>query len=102
MVRAFVGGDSDHNGDPKDYNGHGTHVAGIIAAQGNNNLGVIGVAPNVQIMAVTSAQYTGALTSTDISEGYSLRLQPRRRHYQYVLWRWREVHAARRGACHSV
>ena len=32
--------------DPMDDNGHGTHVAGTIAAVGNNNLGVIGVAPN--------------------------------------------------------
>jgi subtilisin family serine protease len=32
--------------------GHGTHVAGIIAADRNNNLGVKGVAENVKIMAI--------------------------------------------------
>ena len=31
---------------------HGTHVAGIIAADRNNNLGMKGVAENVQIMAI--------------------------------------------------
>jgi subtilisin family serine protease len=64
-----VGSTYDHDGDPQDDNGHGTHVAGIIAAQGNNGLGIIGVAPNTQIMAIKAAQYSGALTSTDISEG---------------------------------
>jgi len=29
--------------DPMDYNGHGTHVSGIIGAQGNNGVGVAGV-----------------------------------------------------------
>lgn len=33
------------------YNSHGTHVAGIIAAE-NNGIGVIGVAPNAEIYAV--------------------------------------------------
>ncbi|MDO8621942.1 MAG: S8 family serine peptidase, partial [bacterium] len=31
---------------------HGTHVAGTIAAEGNNNLGTIGVAPKAKIMAL--------------------------------------------------
>src|SRR5690606_885927 len=31
---------------------HGTHVAGIIGAQRNNNIGVNGIADNVKIMAV--------------------------------------------------
>lgn len=37
--------------DPMDLDGHGTHVAGIIGAVGNNNLGVSGVNWNVQLMA---------------------------------------------------
>lgn len=33
-----------------DDNGHGTHVAGVVGAK-NNDLGVVGVAPNTQIFA---------------------------------------------------
>ncbi|GMQ25615.1 S8 family peptidase [Algoriphagus sp. oki45] len=43
------------NGNPNirdDKESHGTHVAGIIAAQRGNKLGVDGVAKNVQIMAI--------------------------------------------------
>lgn len=64
-----VGDPRFHSGDPQDDNGHGTHVAGIIGAQGNNGIGVIGVAPNVQIMAIKAAQFSGLLTTTDIAEG---------------------------------
>ena len=35
---------------PVDLGGHGTHVAGTIAQQTNNNLGVAGIAFNVRIM----------------------------------------------------
>jgi serine protease len=37
-------------GNALDNNGHGTHVAGIIGAAGNNGIGVSGVAWNVKIM----------------------------------------------------
>ena len=33
-----------------DNHGHGTHIAGIIGAEGDNHFGVTGVAPNVSLM----------------------------------------------------
>ncbi len=39
-----------NSGDPMDQNGHGTHCAGIIGAEGNNEIGIAGVNWNVQIM----------------------------------------------------
>jgi serine protease len=38
-----------NTGNPYDDNSHGTHVAGTIGAKGNNSVGVVGVAQNVQI-----------------------------------------------------
>lgn len=36
----------------EDINGHGTHVAGIIGAQGNNSIGVVGTCWNVQLVSL--------------------------------------------------
>jgi thermitase len=51
--------------DPKDAQGHGTHVAGIIAATANNGIGVAGIAPNVKILAekVLTSKGSGNLFS---------------------------------------
>lgn len=57
--------------DPNDDNGHGTRVAGVIGAVGNNGVGVVGVAWRVQLMAckfVNSFGYgtvAGALACLD-------------------------------------
>lgn len=40
------------DGDPFDDNGHGTHCAGTIGAEGNNGEGVVGVAWDVQLMGL--------------------------------------------------
>src|SRR5437588_3148989 len=45
--------------DPIDRMGHGTHVAGTIAAVGNNGIGVIGVAWRAKVMAVKGPDDSG-------------------------------------------
>ncbi len=48
---------------------HGTHVAGIIAAEGNNGVGVSGVMWDAQLMAVQVLDDEGAGFDSDIAEG---------------------------------
>jgi type VII secretion-associated serine protease mycosin len=43
---------ADDDDDPSDENGHGTHVAGIIAATLDNAEGVVGLAPSIQVLPV--------------------------------------------------
>ena len=42
-----------------DYNGHGTHCAGIAAAAGFNGIGIIGANPHARIMPLTVMQSNG-------------------------------------------
>src|SRR4051812_18734864 len=53
------------NGNPEDDLGHGTHVAGIIGAAGNNTVGVVGVAWKVQLMSTKFTDPQGNGTVSD-------------------------------------
>ena len=57
----FVNGDNN----PTDDNGHGTHVAGTIAAVGNNGLGVVGVTWSTKIMPLKFLSATGSGSVAD-------------------------------------
>jgi subtilisin family serine protease len=54
-----------NNGNPMDDNGHGTHVAGIIGADGNNGAGIAGVAWNVSIMPLKFMDANGDGNTSD-------------------------------------
>lgn len=62
------GYDTTGIGSYNDNNGHGTHVAGSIAAV-DNTIGVIGAAPSAQLYAVKVLDSAGSGTYTDIIEG---------------------------------
>lgn len=51
-----------------DDNGHGTHVAGIIAAS-NNHIGVVGLAYNVKLMPIKAGMSSGFFNQSQIAKG---------------------------------
>lgn len=62
--RTFLGGSST----PQDQNGHGTHVAGTIAAR-DNAIGVIGVAPGAPVVAVRVLDRRGSGSNSGVIAG---------------------------------
>lgn len=56
--RNFTTEDNKNIDKYQDYNGHGTHVCGTIAAS-NNNYGVIGVAPDAKLMILKALDKNG-------------------------------------------
>ncbi len=63
----FVGND----GDPRDFNGHGTHVAGTIGAAGNNGTGVTGVDWDVGLLPVRVLDGESSGSNAAIAAGFS-------------------------------
>ncbi len=59
---------ANNDNNPDDINGHGTHVAGTIAAE-ENNFGITGVAPDAEIMPVQVLGDDGSGFNSDIITG---------------------------------
>jgi subtilisin family serine protease len=71
LAGSFVRGVDMVDGlDPRlDDNGHGTHVAGIMAMSANNAEGGTGLAPQVSIMSVKVADSSGWVSAADSARG---------------------------------
>ena len=83
LVSQIAGGYSARAGekpsDYQDYNGHGTHMAGIVAAAWNGN-GIIGAATNPELVAVKVLDDTGHGSLSDLIAGLQWVLDNRSRY----------------------
>lgn len=59
----------------EDLHGHGTHVAGIIAAQANNSIGIAGIAPEAKLMNIKVADDNGVCRAGAITKGIYLAVE---------------------------
>jgi subtilisin family serine protease len=75
----------NNDGDPKDDNGHGTHVSGTIGAAGNNGTGVVGVDQNVKIMGLKFLDSSGSGTTENAIKAVAYATQMRQRGVNVVL-----------------
>lgn len=69
----------NHDSDPMDDGGHGTHVAGTIGAVGNNGTGIVGVNWSISMMAIKTHDAAGNGTSASVIEAFQYAATMRRR-----------------------
>jgi thermitase len=60
----------DDDADPTDANGHGTHVAGTIAAS-ENGVGVVGVAPEARVIPLRVLNANGSGWMSDVAAAFA-------------------------------
>jgi subtilisin family serine protease len=78
-VNDLHGYNSDENsGDPMDDNGHGTHCAGVIGAEGDNNEGIAGINWNVQIMPLKFLGRSGSGSTKNAIEAINYTIDRKR------------------------
>src|SRR5687768_13027520 len=68
----------ENSSDPMDENGHGTHCAGIIGAEGSNNIGISGVNWKVRIMPLKFMNAGGSGTMKDAIESINYAINRRK------------------------
>jgi subtilisin family serine protease len=69
----------NNDGDPMDDHGHGTAVAGVIAALGNNGIGVAGINWHIKIMVLKFACADGAGSTSSAIEALEYVMDMKRR-----------------------
>ena len=67
--RSFFNSTENQDGNDIDTSGHGSHVAGIIAAVANNGIGGSGVAPNAKILPIKVLDQAGQGDARDVAAG---------------------------------
>ena len=65
----------DNDTHPNDENGHGTHIAGVIAQRTNNGIGVAGAAFDCSIMPIRVLDEEGYGTYADIAEAVNFAVE---------------------------
>ena len=69
LGRSIFGLVESQDGTDIDASGHGSHVAGIIAAAANNGIGGSGVAPNAKILPIKVLDQAGQGVAADVAAG---------------------------------
>jgi subtilisin family serine protease len=59
-----------HDNDPSDVEGHGSHVAGTIAARNGNGVGITGLAPDARILPLKALGDNGTGSWSAISDAF--------------------------------
>jgi hypothetical protein len=67
--RSFLNSTETPDGDDINTSGHGSHVAGIIAAAANNGIGGSGVAPHAKILPIRVLNQAGEGTTSPVASG---------------------------------